>query len=158
MGFELSFDRLDSALLGEAIDDPTVDTLVKLLLKHIEDQLDLCFSDLDFLLCVLELFELLTSRLIGRELVLKNLERLYCVGFRRESELLFKLLHLVQVALLPGLVPPVFRLVGLPVFVRLTRPVALPTLGTGSRFNRFCLQIFVLDSGPFLHLLLVTSR
>ena len=65
LGFELSFDCLDCALLGEALDDPTVDTLVKLLLKHIKDQLNLCFSDLDFLLSVLELFELLTPRLIG---------------------------------------------------------------------------------------------
>ena len=65
LGFELSFDRLDCALLGEALDYPTVDTLVKLLLEHIKDQLNLSFSDLDFLLSVLELFELLTPRLIG---------------------------------------------------------------------------------------------
>ena len=77
--------------------------------------------------------------------------------FRCELELLFELLHLVQVALLPGFVPPVFRLVRLPVLVRLARPVALPALRTGCRLSRFCRQVFVLVSDPFLHLLLVAS-
>ena len=59
-GFHLNLDRLYSALFREAFDDPTVDIIVKLLLKHLEDQLDLRFSYLDLLLSVLELFELLT--------------------------------------------------------------------------------------------------
>ena len=79
------------------------------------------------------------------------------MGFCREFELLFELLHLVQVALLPGFVPHVFCLVGLPVLVRLARPVALPTLRTGCRLSRFLFQIFVLVSDLFLHLLLVAS-
>ena len=65
LGFELSFDRFYSARLGEALNDPTVVSLVQLLLKHVEDQLNLRFSDLDLLLSILELFELLTPRLIG---------------------------------------------------------------------------------------------
>ena len=77
--------------------------------------------------------------------------------FRCELELLFELLHLVQVALLPGFVPPVFRLVRLPVLVRLARPVALPTLRTGCRLRRFFRQVFFLTSESFLHLLLVAS-